>query len=77
MSICGISHASSGLQTIKDELGIEDGQTTADGIFSLKCVACLGCCSLSPVMMINEDTYGSLTPEKTKKILKELREAAV
>ena len=63
------------LQTIKDELGIEDGETTEDGLFSLKCVACLGCCSLSPVMMINENTYGSLTPEKTKKILKELREA--
>ena len=61
---------------IRDELGIDDGQTTADGLFSLKCVACLGCCSLSPVMMINEDTYGSLTPDKTKKILKELREAA-
>ena len=51
------------------------GETTEDGLFSLKCVACLGCCSLSPVMMINESTYGSLTPEKTKKILKELREA--
>ena len=62
---------------ITDELGIEDGQTTDDGLFSLKHVACLGCCSLSPVMMINEDTYGSLTPDKTKKILKELREAAV
>ena len=64
------------LQTIRDELGIDDGQTTEDGLFSLKCVACLGCCSLSPVMMVNEDTYGSLTPDKTKKILKELREAA-
>ena len=62
-------------QTVKEELGIEDGQTTPDGLFSLKCVACLGCCSLSPVMMINFDTYGSLTPEKTKKILRELREA--
>lgn len=62
-------------QTVKEELGIEDGQTTPDGLFSLKCVACLGCCSLSPVMMINSDTYGSLTPEKTKKILRELMEA--
>ena len=62
-------------QTIKEELGIEDGQTTADGLFSLKCVACLGCCSLSPVMMINSDTYGSLTPEKTRQILNSLKEA--
>ena len=72
---CHINSSELILQTIKDELGIEDGETTEDGLFSLKCVACLGCCSLSPVMMINESTYGSLTPEKTKKILKELREA--
>lgn len=72
---CHVNSSELILQTIKDELGIEDGETTEDGMFSLKCVACLGCCSLSPVMMINESTYGSLTPEKTKKILKELREA--
>ena len=73
---CHVNSSELILQTIRDELGIDDGQTTADGLFSLKCVACLGCCSLSPVMMVNEDTYGSLTPDKTKKILKELREAA-
>ena len=64
-------------QAINDELGIYDGETTEDGLFTLKNVACLGCCSLSPVMMINENTYGTLTPDKTKKILKELREAKV
>ena len=74
---CHVNSSDLILQTIKDELHIDNGETTEDGLFSLKCVACLGCCSLSPVMMINEDTYGSLTPEKTKKILKELREAAV
>ena len=74
---CHVNGSELILQTIKDELGIDDGQTTEDGLFSLKCVACLGCCSLSPVMMVNEDTYGSLTPDKAKKILKELREAAV
>ena len=73
---CHVNSSQLILQTIKDELGIDDGQTTEDGLFSLKCVACLGCCSLSPVMMINDDTYGSLTPDKTKQILKELREAA-
>ena len=74
---CHVNSSELILQTIQDELGIDDGQTTEDGLFSLKCVACLGCCSLSPVMMVNEDTYGSLTPDKTKKILKELREAAL
>ena len=40
----------------------------------MKNVACLGCCSLSPVMMINEETYGSLTPEKAVSIIRKLRE---
>ncbi len=62
--------------TIKEHLGIADGQTTEDGLFTLKNVACLGCCSLSPVMMINGETYGSLTPEKTVSILDSLKEAA-
>jgi NADH-quinone oxidoreductase subunit E len=47
----------------------KEGETTSDGLFTLKNVACLGCCSLSPVMMINGETHGSLTPEKTKEIL--------
>ena len=50
-------------------LGISDGDTTDDGIFSLKNVACLGCCSLSPVMMINGETYGSLTPQRAVEII--------
>ena len=62
--------------TIKEHLGIADGETTEDGLFTLKNVACLGCCSLSPVMMINGETYGSLTPEKTVSILETLKEAA-
>ena len=61
-------------KAISEELGIIDGGTTCDGLFTLKNVACLGCCSLSPVMMINDETYGSLTPEKTKEILRSLRE---
>lgn len=58
---------------LEEELGIRDGDTTEDGLFSLKTVACLGCCSLSPVMMINDETYGSLTPAKAKEIIRELR----
>ncbi|MBQ3128684.1 MAG: NADH-quinone oxidoreductase subunit NuoE [Clostridia bacterium] len=60
-------------KAIFDELGISDGETTQDGLFTLKNVACLGCCSLSPVMMINDETYGSLTPDKAKEILKSLK----
>lgn len=61
---------------IKQELQIEDGETTKDGLFTLKNVACLGCCSLSPVMMINDETYGSLTPDKAISILNELKAKA-
>ena len=60
-------------EAIKQELGISDGETTDDGLFTLKNVACLGCCSLSPVMMINGETYGNLTPDKAKEILRGLK----
>ena len=50
---CHVNSSELILQTIKDELGIDDGQTTKDGLFSLKCVACLGCCSLSPLSLIH------------------------
>ncbi|MCL2508083.1 MAG: NADH-quinone oxidoreductase subunit NuoE [Oscillospiraceae bacterium] len=70
---CHVNGAEMIEKAIAGELGIADGETTGDGLFTLKNVACLGCCSLSPVMMVNEETYGSLTPEKTRKILAELR----
>ncbi|MDR1891605.1 MAG: NADH-quinone oxidoreductase subunit NuoE [Oscillospiraceae bacterium] len=53
-------------------LKIKDGETTADGLFTLKNVACLGCCSLSPVMMLNGEVHGNLTKEKVRKILEQL-----
>jgi len=62
---------------ITDELGIVDGETTPDNLFTLSNVACLGCCSLSPVMMINGETYGNLTRDKVKKVLDELKAKAL
>ena len=59
---------------ISEYLGIKNGETSEDGLFSLSIAACLGCCSLSPVMMINEDTYGSLTPAKATEILRKIKE---
>jgi NADH-quinone oxidoreductase subunit E len=70
---CHVNGADSIAKALKEELGIEDGGTTDDGLFSLKEVACLGCCSLSPVMMINEMTYGSLTPEKAREIVRGIK----
>lgn len=71
---CHVNGADGIEKAICEELKISDGDTTDDGLFSLKTVACLGCCSLSPVMMINEETYGSLTPSKTVEILREIKE---
>ena len=71
---CYVNGADGIVSAVMEELGIGDNETTADGLFSLSLVSCLGCCSLAPVMMINEDTYGSLTPEKVVKILRDIRE---
>lgn len=54
-------------------LGIESGETTPDGLFTLEHVACLGCCSLAPVIMINGEAYGNLTPEKAINIIKDIQ----
>jgi len=72
---CHVNGSERILRAISEELSIGDGETTDDGLFTIKCVACLGCCSLSPVMMINDETYGSLTPEKAVNIIKELKAA--
>lgn len=74
---CHVNGADSIEKALCEELGISDGETTDDGLFSLKTVACLGCCSLSPVMMINENTYGSLTPEKAVSVIREIRKESV
>ena len=71
---CYVNGAERIIDAISEELNIGNGETTEDGLFSLSIVSCLGCCSLAPVMMINEDTYGSLTPDKVKKILRDIRE---
>lgn len=70
---CHVNGADAVGKALEDELGISDGGTTEDGLFSLKEVACLGCCSLSPVMMINESVYGSLTPEKAREIVRKIK----
>ncbi len=73
---CYVNGAERIFDAIHDELGIGNGETTEDGLFTLSVVSCLGCCSLAPVMMINDRTYGSLTPDKARKILRELRKEA-
>ncbi|MCK4765088.1 MAG: NADH-quinone oxidoreductase subunit NuoE [Candidatus Aminicenantes bacterium] len=67
---CHVNGAKKVRQVLQNELDISVGETSEDGLFTLQSVACLGCCSLAPVFMINEETYGNLTPKKTKEIVK-------
>ena len=60
--------------TVKRVLGIDEGDITEDGLFSWEEVACLGCCSISPAMMINDTAYGNLTQDKVVSIIEKIRE---
>jgi len=62
--------------TIEEVLGIKRGETDGEGLFTLESVNCVGCCSLAPVIMVNDETYGSLTSRKLTVILKRLRKSA-
>ncbi len=70
---CHVANSGILLDTLQDELGVEVGGTTEDGVFTLFSVACIGCCSLAPVMMTNNETQGKLTPALTRKIVRKIR----
>jgi NADH:ubiquinone oxidoreductase subunit E len=61
---------------ITEEIGIENGETDEEGIFSLETVACLGCCSLAPVIAVNGKVHGNLTRKKLQKTLRNYRQEA-
>jgi len=70
---CHVQNANTITDSIQEALKVKDGETTPDGMFTLESVACLGCCSLAPVMMIGEQTYGKLTGTEAVKIVKNIR----
>jgi len=70
---CHVQNANELSEALEETLKIKDGETTEDGLFTLESVACLGCCSLAPVMMIGDDTYGKLTGPQSVKIVKNIR----
>ncbi len=73
---CHVNGSERILMAIEDELQLGSADTTTDGLFTLQKVACLGCCSLSPVIMINNETYGRLTAKKIQQLLKEYKAKA-
>lgn len=70
---CHVNGSERVLNAMTEYLGIESGETTEDGLFTLEEVACLGCCSLAPVIMINGEAYGNLTPDSAVEVLKNIR----
>jgi len=70
---CHIKGASLITNWISDTLHIKDGETTEDNLFSLQTVACLGCCSLAPVISVNGKVYGNLNRKKLLKVLRQYK----
>ncbi len=66
---CYVKGAGAVLEAVQQKLGIAPGGITPDGKFSLDACRCIGACGLAPVMMINEDVYGRLTPGQVASIL--------
>ncbi len=66
---CHVRGSNSLKEKIETELNIKVGETTEDGLFSFEEVFCLGCCALAPVMVIDDEVFGSITSAKLKKIL--------
>jgi len=67
---CHVNGAKHVSRAIQQALQIRDRETTLDRMFTLETVACLGCCSLAPVMMVDQKVYGRLTPPGAQKVLK-------
>ncbi|MCI6640502.1 MAG: NAD(P)H-dependent oxidoreductase subunit E [Pygmaiobacter massiliensis] len=66
---CYVKGAAKILQAVEDYLGIKAGECTPDGLFSIESCRCVGACGLAPVMTINDEVYGRLTPDQVPGIL--------
>lgn len=73
---CHVNGAKMVYDTLNDELDITYDETTEDGKFSLLSVACIGCCSLAPVMTINDETFGRLDATKLRKVIRQFKQRA-
>ncbi|MBO2516851.1 MAG: NAD(P)H-dependent oxidoreductase subunit E [Clostridiales bacterium] len=71
---CYVKGSQKVLDKISEELGIPVGGTTADGLFTLQATRCLGACGLAPVMTVNDEVYGRLTPDMVPGILAKYKE---
>lgn len=70
---CHLGGAEKIARAVEESTGAGEGGTSKDGLFSFERVACLGCCSLAPVMTVDEDVYGRITPGSVQKIIKKIK----
>jgi NADH-quinone oxidoreductase subunit E len=70
---CHVQNATKITEDIQTFLNVKDGETTEDRLFTLESVACLGCCSLAPCMMIGDETYGKLNGKKAVEVVKAIK----
>lgn len=70
---CYVKGSQKVLDKLSEELRIPVGKTTPDGVFTLNATRCLGACGLAPVMMVNDEVYGRLTPDEVPGILSKYR----
>ncbi len=68
---CYVKGAAKILEAVERKLGIQVGECTPDGLFSLESCRCVGACGLAPVMMINDEVFGRMTPEQVPVILED------
>jgi NADH-quinone oxidoreductase subunit E len=73
---CHVKNSANILQALEIELGVKAGGTTRDKMFTLETVACIGACSIAPVIVINNDFYGRITVKEIPKILKKYQTAS-
>lgn len=71
---CHYNHSEQVVRVIKEELGIGVGETTEDGMFSLRYVPCMGMCGVGPIICAKEAVYADLTPDRIRNLLKMLRQ---
>ena len=70
---CFVNEAQSIYEKLVEVLGVTDGETTSDNLFTLEITECLGCCNEAPAMRVNDKVYTGLTPAKVEKLIEDLR----
>lgn len=73
---CHVRGAEKITDAISENLGIEEGETTEDSLFTLEAVRCIGCCASGPVINVNKDTHGGLDRSSTLKVIDKYKQQA-